>query len=266
MASRRPSMALWRPSVALWRPSVALWRPSMALWRPSMALWRPSMASRGPPTYQCWQFAFLPWPALQLKIRRSRLRSLSRQPTPPSGTGLELDEERRKDRAVAFLDAGHRRLGLVVIDVGQLQLQARGHGRGQAGVEVVEGVAEVVRFPERRQLLRHLARRRQRLIEVLAGLYRAAARSSCAGIALELRAHRTVDGQVPRIALDDPVAGSRQRRDEVVEILERIAEVRHLGEGERPVRKRILAARVSRHLVDLRHPVRVAAQIERIRL
>src|SRR4051812_11609418 len=73
---------------------------------------------------------------------------------------LELEKQRREDRAVALPDVRRRRLRFVVVDPRQLQFQARGDGRGQAGIEVVEGVAEVVRLPDRGQLLGQFARRR----------------------------------------------------------------------------------------------------------
>src|SRR5688572_25829757 len=81
----------------------------------------------------------------------------------------ELEQQRREQRAVPFLDRRRRRPGLVIVGVGDLQLDACHHGRRQSRIEVIERIAEVAGLPERREFLRELAGRRKRPIEILAG-------------------------------------------------------------------------------------------------
>src|SRR5439155_25891034 len=61
-------------------------------------------------------------------------------------------------------------------------------------------------------------------------------------------------------------SGSHERSDEVRDRLERIAEIRDFAERKRPIRKRILAARVRRRLVHLFGSVGLTAEIERFAL
>src|SRR5947207_15228748 len=175
-------------------------------------------------------------PSCDLRLVQSAGRFSKVVLTKQGGTGFcsELEQQRREERAVALLHAGDRPV-LVVVNIGEAQLRTRGHLRRQPGIEVVERVGEVARLPDARQLLRHLARRGQGPVEVLARFQRAAARASGDAVALDDGADRSVDGEVSGVAAQDAVAAADERRDEVVDVLEGIAEVGDLAERKSAV-------------------------------
>src|SRR6266852_1658150 len=73
----------------------------------------------------------------------------------------DLQDERGDDGAVVLLEARVRGSGLVVVQEGQLQLEAlRQRGR-QADLDAVERIAEVVHLPERGAALRQAGVRRE---------------------------------------------------------------------------------------------------------
>src|SRR5205085_1527506 len=122
------------------------------------------------------------------------------------------------------------------------------------------------RLPQSRQFLSELARGRNRPLVVLACFECAARVAAEDRIALDDRTDRAIDRQLVLVGIDEVIARADQRRDEIVERLERIAQVPDLAEPERTRVKQTLVPRERSRFIDLFLTIALAEQIQRIRL
>ena len=104
----------------------------------------------------------------------------------------------------------------------------RGDRGRQAGAEGVQGVTEVVHLPERGRSLRDHRIGRDLVAEFFAEGHRAVGLEFQAGVLLEHHADAGVDVEAGTVARDDLVAHTSGRRDEVIDVLEAIAQVAEL--------------------------------------
>ena len=129
---------------------------------------------------------------------------------------------------------------------------------------MIQRIAEIARLPKTRRGFAQAGGRRKLPGEKLLGVDRATRLARKARIFFDHESEATFGGDVEGGILDEVVARSDARRDEIVDLLEFVAKEMRVGEGICQRGYRVLVARAERGAIDGQLAGIVSTQIERV--